>query len=173
MWFKRLFRDPPRPAGYLNHSAEDTARLQEIFGPIAARYRRRRRIVLLAGGAAFGLLFGTLIWNGVSEFAFNKPLFRGDLPWYVQAVIVAYFLICGAVFLSLPRLRCPLCGGFLDKGIGRYCPECGADGLDSDVLGRPHCKTCGATMLKGNYGRRQYRVRACTSCGLLVDPEGL
>ena len=172
MSLKRLLREPSGPAGYLDYSAEETARFQEAFRPTVERYRRRRRIVLLTGGVTLGLLFGTLIGNGISELAFNKAFFKGDLPWYIQATILAGFLISGVAFITLPRLRCPLCGGFLDTGVGRYCPECGADGLESDISGRPHCKACGVTMLKGNYGRRLYRVRACTSCGLLVDPEG-
>jgi hypothetical protein len=170
---RELFSEQARPAGYSNYSIEETVGLQEMFRPTAERYRRRRRIAVLAGGAGLGLLFGVLIWNGVSLLTSNKPLFTGDFPCYVQVVIVAYFVACGVTLLSLPRLRCPLCDGFLDKGVGRYCPECGADGLDSDMFRRPHCKACGKTMLRGKYGMRQYRICACTSCGLLVNPEGI
>ena len=165
--------EPIWPTGSGNYSAEDVARFQEAFAPIAARYHRLRRVVLLAGGVGLGLLFVVLFANGLGMLLFDRPLFKEGVPWYVNAALLAYLTILAGAKIASPRLRCPGCGGFLEIGIGRYCPECGADKLETDLLRRPHCTQCGTTMKRGLHGFRWYRIRACTTCGLVLDNRGL
>jgi hypothetical protein len=162
-----------RPLNSVNYSAEDMAKFQETFGPTAERYHRHRRIAWVAFGAGSCLLIGSLLSNGISKLVFDRALFAKDLPWYVTAVVFVCFAIFGVAMISCPHLRCPGCQGFLTKGIGRFCPECGSNGLETDLLGRPCCRNCGKTMKHGRNGMRFYRVRACTSCGLMLDNRGL
>ena len=155
-----------------SYSAEDVIRFRETFGPIAERYHRHRRIAWGAGGTGFCVVICLLLSNGISMLLFDKTLYAKDPPWYVTVIVVTCFVVFAGAMISRPRLKCPGCGGFLTKGIGRYCPECGSEGLETDWLGRPCCRGCGNTMARGRYGGRLYRVRACTFCGLMLDSRG-
>jgi len=135
------------PTGSGNYSAEDVARL--------------------------ALLLGSSLSNGIARLLFDRPLFTGGFPWYVNAGLVIYMIIFAAIRIFSPRLRCPACGCFLENGVSRCCPQCGSDHLDTNLLGRPHCESCGRTMRTGLYGVRRYQIRACTACGLMLDHGGL
>src|SRR3954471_7209829 len=156
-----------------NYSAEDVVAYQEAFHPVAERYRRHRRIASLALACSLCLLIGASLVNGFSLLLFNQPLFTPRAPWYISAGGLICLVIGGIAMISKPPLRCPACQGFMDAGISRCCPDCGAHPLDTDLLRRPHCPSCGWTMRLGKHGGRRYRVRVCTGCGLLLDPRGL
>ena len=68
--------------------------------------------------------------------------------------------------------KCPSCDHRLNGALGRFCPNCGADGLTAGRLQAPRCSACG-TSISGRRGKRFYKVRACTACGLIVDEAGL
>ena len=93
---------------------------------------------------------------------------------------VAGLLVCWAIgfFGSsfLLRLVCPACHKNLDDGSGRFCPACGANAIDKPgfwSLGISQCGVCEAKLSKGKAGRRNYKLRFCTQCGVHVHDQGL
>ncbi len=156
-----------------NYSAEEVLAFQHAFHPIAERYRRHRMIASLALACCFCLLIGTSLANGFSLLLLDRPLFSHRDHSYLSAGGVICLVIAGMALFSKPPLRCPACQAFMDAGISRCCPDCGAHPLDTDLLNRPHCPHCGWTRRLGKGGSRRYRIRACTGCGLLLDPRGL
>jgi hypothetical protein len=156
-----------------NYTAEEVMVYQDAFRPVAGRYRRNQRIGAVAIACSFCLLIGSSLVNGFYLLLFDRPLFAPRAPWYVGAGGLLCLVIWGVAMISKPPLRCPASQGLVGAGISRFCPDCGAHPLDTDLLRRPHCPSCGWTMRLSKHGGRRYRIRACTGCGLLLDPRGL
>ncbi|WP_201979424.1 hypothetical protein [Hymenobacter rubidus] len=148
------------------------------FAPVVGRYHRRkrraRRFALTSGG-----LFLVLVFTGSWSAAWFDLLFVLLVP-LVQATIVL------TIWAIIPP-KCPGCAVPLLK-FGAYCPECGSAGLTKPgsqwTDEHPaHCAACGKDMLQRpprppgargqSFPSRQYRIRACSSCGLYLTEEGL
>lgn len=99
------------------------------------------------------------------------------LPKAYTGWIVAAFFICWLVLVVIAitrsELECPAChGNLVSRQLGSYCPECGVGGLKpGGWFTSPHCNACDKTLRRGK--SRQYRIRACTHCGLVLDERGL
>ena len=141
----------------------------EAFKPRLQRYRRRRRaglylfVAFMVGGFLFGM-------TGVA---------RPFGVWPFVLLVTCWLGACIALIFG-QRLRCPACSKRLIPAVGRFCPQCGSgqfqnsndqQGLFSDRIGV--CPTCHSTLreAKGEE-ERNYRVRGCTHCGVLLDEYG-
>ena len=84
----------------------------------------------------------------------------------------AGFLLLGVVLWpTLPP--CLACHHRLDDIIATYCPECGSGDVKPGGFFRPpKCNACGKHLGTGR-GGRQYKIRACTHCGVKLDEKGL
>jgi ribosomal protein L37AE/L43A len=125
---------------------------------VQAEQFRRRRLVGLALGLAGAVLLAV---NTVAP------------AMYVRAIGVPAVLLAGLGALLLnasPILRCPTCTGLAEE-LDRYCPVCGADGLERKPLAAPHCTSCDRTLAR--YWIRDYPIRHCTHCGVGLSSEGV
>ena len=83
--------------------------------------------------------------------------------------------------LRTPKLPCPSCHGDLEVAkLGDYCPDCGAEetiakkeALTGLINAKhPKCASCGTKFTGGRWGKRIYRIRFCTHCGVFLDDKG-
>jgi RNA polymerase subunit RPABC4/transcription elongation factor Spt4 len=141
----------------------------EAFKPRLRRYRRRRRIGLS--------LFTAFMLGG---FLVSMT---GAAPWlgaWTFVLLTACWLGACVALIFGQRPRCPACGRRLIPAVGGFCPQCGSDQfqkssnrwrLFSERIG--FCPACRSTLgEESGDGRRTYRVRGCTHCGVLLDENG-
>jgi rRNA maturation endonuclease Nob1 len=82
--------------------------------------------------------------------------------------LIAFSLL---LFFTLPALRCPACSRMSDSAPETFCPSCGDSHLQVSRLFGTHCDACGRTM--GSYKYRNYPIRFCTHCGVLLAARGV
>jgi predicted amidophosphoribosyltransferase len=95
---------------------------------------------------------------------------------YVLIELFVFFAVGMIVKLSRPKLICPGCDRDVQRGLGDFCPQCGASGFEAANASRPGfypvCSACQKGILFGKSGR-SYPIRSCTHCGEHIDAEGL
>lgn len=131
---------------------------EKLFQPAAGRYRRR--LWKAASSGVAGLLL-----SGLSLLV-PEP--------FLKAVAIPGLCFVGlslALFFTLPALPCPACGKATDNGFGAFCPACGNGNLRVSRLWGTHCDACRRSL--GSYKYRNYPVRYCTHCGVLVHSVGV
>ena len=146
------------------YSAADRTQFRTAFAPVAATYRRNRRI-----GA-----YAVVAWVGsfLLPRILPEPASSWLTSWLFLPLILLFVLGIVAAWRSR-RLICPGCTQNLEVGLGPYCPECGSGELQpGSFLKPPHCPACDRSLKQKNH-RRLYRIRACTHCGLMLDEQGL
>jgi hypothetical protein len=158
----RLYFPPPIVAPVRevkDYSAEERAKLRDDFSSIAKAYRRLKRIVVYAGcGFAGFVLLGWVLPKSLLSWCIGFAI----IPW-----LVAMFAMT-----SRPRLSCPGCSNDMEWGFSRYCPECGGEHVQVRTSSRAgFCSDCAKFMRRGR--GRNYKIRACTHCGLMLDQKGL
>jgi hypothetical protein len=161
--FHVYLREPTlRPRRYvLEIPPEEQAELRATFAPVAREYRRRMRVAKFVVAAALGCLLLGLVVPKLLD------------PWAVAGFLSCWVMLVSIAFLS-PKLLCPACANKIDKGLGPFCPECGADALQRGGWFRaPRCSTRGRAMQVGRGNARGYKIRACTHCGMWLDDKGL
>lgn len=158
----------PKPNVPLADGAETEYSSEELnlhraqFRPIAVRYRRCERI--------FYELFGLLVVFGICMFVFQQQ-------WMMYAT-AGSFLACvgyGWCWVLFFRLPCPGCRQDLEQGLGEHCPECGHSGgiRPAKWFQAAKCEICGMRLDYDDNGRRAFKIRACTHCGLPLDDKGV
>lgn len=143
------------------HSTEVRSDVQTAFSQIAARYLRHRRtalLLLLPCAVSFVVTMIVLV---------VAPSFSSSMS--------VLFLFCLSVWcialLTMPKLSCPSCTKELQRSFGRYCPDCGSPGLDSQRQSRSvRCRACGKSNLRQ---QEQFRIRFCTHCGAMLAQDGI
>lgn len=129
----------------------------DIFRPAVDRYRRRLGLFLSSMAAGVVLVF--------------LSLFLPE-PWLEWISIPGALLIFAALaaLFSLPALTCPNCARSCD-GFDRFCPVCGQQRLLISRFWGTRCDVCQKTW--GSYKYRNYRIRYCTHCGVLLHQAGV
>ena len=130
----------------------------ELFRPAAARYRRRLMHFV------FYLVAGAIL-------AFISIFLPDSVVKWVGIPGIALIATAMLLFFTLPALRCPECGNHTNNGFDKFCPACGKDQLAISALRATHCNACGRNM--GSYKYRNYPIRYCTHCGVLLDEHGV
>src|SRR5262245_686633 len=97
-------------------------------------------------------------------------------PWFLPVPVVLCPAIVLGAMISAPRLVCPGCSNELEPTVfGSYCPECGVRQLNpGDWYRGPRCAACKEVLHPGGGRRgRNYTIRVCTHCGLVLDDKGI
>ncbi len=132
--------------------------LLQHFRPAGDRYRRRLAWFVLCALAGFLLSLVSILVPGFL------------LKWFAIPGI-ALIALSLVLFFTLPAPQCPACGKATDNGFDRFCPVCGKEALRISRLWGTRCDACGRGM--GSYKYRNYRIRYCTHCGILLDTRGI
>jgi hypothetical protein len=130
---------------------------ERLFQPTADRYRRRLSKAVLSGVAGFLL-------SGLSLLV-PEPLLK---PVAIPGM--CFIALSLGLFFTLPALPCPSCGKATDNGFGTFCPVCGRSNLQVSRMWGTHCDACGRSL--GSYKYRNYPVRYCTHCDVLLHSMG-
>lgn len=166
MWIKRyrlsvsVNSGRPELLDYEHWPRERTPHLHE-FRPIAERYRQRKRksIYLLVGFMLGGFLLMKLSPPGVV------------LIWGLS-ILMSALLLSVVIFAFGLRLKCPACKKRLEPAKGPYCPQCGSDQFQRTR--EPYCPSCNSSIGdEDSDSSRNYRIRGCTHCGVMLDEIGL
>jgi len=132
------------------------AALREQFRPLAQRYRRRSWMTLVG-------MVGAIVCTALGMVLLPN---LGLYFWLGGVCSCLLIMLTGPV-----TPPCPACHHQLDSRFGAFCPECGSQSLrPGGWLGYPRCDSCGKTMHCGR--GRQYKIRACSFCGLWLDQKG-
>lgn len=157
---------PEKLAG--NFSAQELARFQEEFKPLAETYNAKLWTVI----KLVALLLLCLVPFCVSiAYSFSYGYWLFGVGIMLCFVGIVYFLLTA-------RIRCTACQADLDAGLGAYCPECGgelSDKTNSKV--EADCVTCGAKLRfirQPRGGRvRGFKIRSCSYCGVRLHEGGV
>jgi hypothetical protein len=141
-----------------NYSAEQRARFSKEYGVAARAYRFRQRACVAVG--LVSILGGSLA----------MPFSRHVIVFCFGTAFLAVMI--GMVMEGFPP-PCTGCKEPVDFRFGPFCPQCG-DMLEpdpDDAKGAPICLTCDRSLYceRG----RNYRIRNCTHCGVLLDIKGV
>ena len=126
------------------------AQYMEKFRPIAAQYRLREfRMIAVLVVCLFGVV----------------PVLAKFLPFWAVGII---WLLGGAFVMNwlMPKKpNCPACGQCVGALYGPFCPDCGGQLIERA------CQKCHKTLRAGR--GRNFRIHACTHCGVYLDERGL
>ncbi|MGD0509471.1 MAG: hypothetical protein ABSA27_16855 [Terriglobales bacterium] len=152
-----------------HYSPEELKQFQEIFAADLKQYRATDQQYAAPLLAVFLVGVAAVV---CSYLLSSQP----PIKWLLGAGIV---LIAG-VFISIAvaasslekQLKCPACHSLFIDEIGECCPECGSAPLvPGGGLGGLHCSSCGKKLISGK--NRNFRYKACTHCGVLLEQKGL
>jgi RNA polymerase subunit RPABC4/transcription elongation factor Spt4 len=148
-------------------SLEELQRFRDEF---AAELKQNR-----ASERRFALPILMIFVAGFAAIFCSFLLFHPPVTWLF---ITGFGLVgLGLILIAVTatkfqrRLICPACRhSFIDE-LAEFCPECGSDSLDSNWRGKRHCNFCGKDLVSGK--NRNFKYKACTHCGVLLDEKGL
>jgi hypothetical protein len=145
----------------INYTVLEELAYQAIFKQVIKRYYWA---CVQAGFLGFGLVV-------ILTLAFKFP----DLfTLWIILELICIFLLLGIV-LTIPLLTCPRCHNRLVQNFDVYCPTCGSNQIYPYSLfctRLAYCSSCNRHMSPDSKSGRNYRIRFCTSCGLLLDDKG-
>jgi hypothetical protein len=139
-------------------SEEEQKRFREIFAPTAKECRSASKYAQVFLG--IGMV--------VCLSCFTLP--KGFMPWAAGIVVICWLIVL-SLKLSLVSVDCPACRCALNSpDFGDYCPECGAGKLvPAELFRAARCNACHKRFVSRS--RRNYKIRACTHCGLILDEK--
>jgi len=150
------------------NSLEELQRFQEKFAADLKQHRDSER--------RFALPILLVFIVGFAAVFCSFLLFHPPATWLFVAgfVLIAIGLILIAVTATVfqKKLICPACRhSFMDE-IDECCPACGSPSLEpKNWRGARHCNFCGKDLVSGK--NRNFKYKACTHCGVLLDEKGL
>jgi RNA polymerase subunit RPABC4/transcription elongation factor Spt4 len=151
-----------------SYSLEELQRFKDTF---ASDLKRS-----LASERRFALPILIVFLAGFAAVFCSFLIFKPPATWLFIAgfVLVAVGLIFIAITATMfqSQLICPACHNrFLDE-INEYCPQCGSASVEMRRWrGAWHCNFCNKDLVPGK--RRNFKYKACTHCGVLLDEKGL
>ena len=149
---------PPRSSASASAPQPPIEGGHELFRPVADRYQRRLLRFVLSCVTGIFLVFVALF----------LPAF---LQKWVGVPGIFFVGLSLVLFFTLPGLQCPSCGKSSDSSLDKFCPVCGKDQLKISALWGTRCDACGRKMGSTKY--RNYSIRYCTHCGILLDGRGV
>ncbi len=153
---------PPRRT-VAEYSEAEKKLFKKQFQPAAESYRKGSRFFLIGFVSLFVLFLFFFVLGENQVISQKDAQLIG--PWFVALLAI---LIFTALILAIKHDPiCPACNNVVDRVLKAFCPECGA----SNLLSKTRCSSCGKR-LSGGKGR-QYTIRFCTHCGVLLDDKGI
>lgn len=151
------------------YTAEETARIQR---EINARLLRNRRVVLISL-----VIFGIFCISAGTIVYFAPADYKNSLIW---AFIILFLITILVVNKFYPGIKCPGCQMLLsDQTFGDYCPVCAGSSLRVNEGGRrAYCPGCSRKLKYTvnrtlNLVRANFKIRACTHCGVHLSRSGI
>lgn len=147
-------------------SKDEQKHYQEMFAQDVQTDRRRwnKTFLILFFCSIIYVLIGISLWAHPIAKAF----------WLIGLFVIPLPALT-PVLLASAELKCPACRKNIFRSgleVGNFCPECGVFGLKMEgVFASPYCEVCSKEFYESKYGRN-YKIRACTYCGLLFSDEG-
>jgi len=155
------------------YSPEELKKFRDVFAVEMNQYRASDRrcanpilAVILIGFVAV-----------VCSYVLSHSPSQSPIKWLLGAGI--FLIAAGLVLIAIVasgiqrKLVCPACNNLFLDGIGECCLECGSVSLEppGSFLGARRCDGCGKNLMSGK--NRNFRYKACTHCGVLLDEKGL
>jgi predicted RNA-binding Zn-ribbon protein involved in translation (DUF1610 family) len=143
-----------------DYTPEELETFREQFKPLAERCHRSvlRRPEIIVPMASYLIFFSLAI-------VAPRPL-----SLYFGSVVIysVYYWVKASQWIP----KCPACNVVINAYGGSFCPECGSRSLQYG--GRfPRCSSCAKVLRTGIRNKRLYTIRACTTCGILLDDKGV
>jgi Zn ribbon nucleic-acid-binding protein len=151
-----------------SYSNEEIARIQKEF--TVSRLRNRHEVFI---GLA---IFGLFCISAITVIYFAPNDFKNLLSWLFIILFAILFFVGNKFY---PGLKCPACQVLLlDSGFGDYCPVCSGNELRIHNSRRALCPSCNrkleyraiSTM---NIVSKNFKIRACTHCGVPLSRSGI
>jgi hypothetical protein len=151
-----------------SYSLEELQRFRENFAADLKRYRAAER--------RFALPILLIFLAGFAAVFYSFLVFHPPVTWLFITgfVLVGIGLVLMAVTATVfqRKLICPACRQSFIDAIDECCPECGSASLEmGNWRGARHCNFCGRDLVSGK--NRNFKFKACTHCGVLLDEKGL
>ncbi len=167
----RLYRPPrpPTPARFAtDYTVDELGNLRNSFRLVASRYRFHMRLFIAGGIGMFACIASLFLISWVVprfhlHFLWPTALLPGIL--WIAALLCWLIAFCAGI--TAPRLCCLGCDGNIND-IQRFCPECGHEMLQGSF-----CASCNKTLRRRKGHPQNYKIRACTHCGVMLDKIGL
>jgi hypothetical protein len=150
------------------NSLEELHRFREKFAVDLKQYRASERRMALP---VLLLFLSGFVGIFASFLLFHPPaLWLFILGFVLVAIGLVLVAVTATVFQK--KLICPACRhSFMDE-IEECCPECGSPSVETQTWRRTkHCNFCGKDLVSGK--NRNFKYKACTHCGVLLDEKGL
>jgi hypothetical protein len=151
------------------YTEQEREEFREKFKPVARRVRILRRIIWTSA-ACFVLILLTAALLEPPKISQKWPVILGFIAFS--------FMFLSNVWLAFLHLICPACKGSLES-FDSFCPKCGAEGLQrfQGHYGAvwAWCNSCNSSMhpREGRRRDRDYKIKTCSHCGLMLDEKGL
>ena len=152
---------PPRTVG--DYTPNELAQFKSSFRTTVDAYRHHLRI---AGVIVCAVFFVIGLACVLATFTPHSLTFSLVFGGFALLWIFALW-----AFVLTRSLRCPACKHQLIT-LGAFCPECGHPSLtQSGWFGSRSCGHCGKSLSVGK--RRNYKIKACSHCGVVLYEQGL
>jgi len=89
-------------------------------------------------------------------------------PVNVGFISIVAFMFVGSV---IARLTCPACKKAADDTVRSFYPECGGKATSGGLFYAAECPSCGKKLRRSVKGRRLWKIKYCTHCGILLTDE--
>lgn len=155
----------------MNHESfvQQQKQFRETFAADLRRYRLTQKkfsfpilLVMLLGFAAI-----------IGAFSVSPSPLKWLLATGFFLIAAGIAAIAVAASSLEKKLLCPACHRQFIDDLAGHCPECGAAPLEppDSILGARECSACGKRLVVGK--NRNFRYKACTHCGTVLDDKGL
>jgi len=140
-----------------DYSEAEKEGFRQLFKPAVAR------------GQTFNNTFLILLVVCLPLFFFSRH--TAFYPLFIATFIsiIAVMIVGSIVF----QLRCPACKKPAEDTIRTFCPECGGKAIPGGLLYAGECASCGKKLRRTVKGRRLWKIKYCTHCGVLLTDTSI
>lgn len=150
------------------YSLEELERFREGFSAEIEEHQAQAHRFALPILALFIASFAAVL---CASLLFHPPLTWLLITGFALVAIELLLITIMAIAFRHEPI-CPACHNYFIEEIQDYCPECGSSSLGShDWRGARRCNACGKNLRAGK--NRNFKYKACTTCGIFLYQKGL